>query len=70
MSKYEYIIVGDTAEFEGCLVRLCGTSYERALEVLEEVKRDGFKGFSEHSNFRIEKVKSEDCWWNDPVLCN
>ena len=57
----EYIIVGDTEKFSERLVKTCGTSYDRALEILEETKRDGFEG---HTNFRIKEVEERYCWWN------
>lgn len=63
----EFIIVGDTAMYQECLVRLAGADYERAKEILEEVKREGKEG---HTNFKIKEVADKDCWWNDPFLCN
>lgn len=70
----EYIIVGDTKDYERCLVCPCGKKRERAEEVLNRMitdptPNDKFltKG---HTNLRIEEVEDKDCWWNDPGLCN
>ena len=73
-TQYEYIIVGDTKEFNDCLVTICGKEESFALEVLERIKTNPTDHdkvlMGEMNNFRIKKVKSADCWWNDPVLAN
>ena len=70
----EYIIVGDTERFTDCLVAVCGTDMHRAEEVLHRFLTDpgdnDLKIIEGHFNLRIEKVKAEDCWWNDPFLSN
>lgn len=64
----EYVIVGDTKNYNGCLVCLGGTSYKRAEEILERMKNnpnDNDKRLiSGHTNLRIEEVDEMDCWWN------
>ena len=70
----EYIIVGDTEEFDECLVALCGTDFEKAKEALDKMINDPDEHAKElskgHKNLRLKEVKSADCWWNDPVLAN
>lgn len=64
----EFIIVGDTDKFDGCLIATCGTSYERAESVLDRMKNnptDNDKALCKgHRNLRIKEVPEEECWWN------
>lgn len=64
----EYIIVGDTKEFKGCLIYTCGASKEHAEEVLHRMlnnpNEQDKKELEEHTNVRIAEEKDEDCWWN------
>lgn len=62
-----YTIIGDTKEHKDCLVRVVYGDIEVAKESLAKLQKDGFKDFT---NFRIVEEKKEDCWWNDPFLCN
>ena len=68
MSEFEYVIVGDTEKYKGCLVYVCGISEDRAKEVLDRMinnPTENDKTVSNgHINLRIEKVPKEDCWWN------
>lgn len=68
----EYIIVGDTKEFKGCLIYTCGTSKEHAEEVLNKMltnpSEQDKKVLEEHSNVRIAEEESENCWWNQGGL--
>ncbi len=64
----EYIIVGDTEEYKGCLVCLCGNEYDHAKDVLHRMLNNPNpndkmlkKGCT---NLRIKEVVSEDCWWH------
>lgn len=70
----EYIIVGDTDKYDECLITPCGSSFERAIERLEELlvnPDENDKILKEgHRNLRIKTVQKKDCWWNDPVMCN
>lgn len=67
----EYVIVGDTKEYEGCLVCICGTK-ENAEECLHRMltnPNDNDKKLIEgHTNLRIDTVKDDDCWWNQGSL--
>lgn len=62
----DHVIVGDTKEFEGCLVCVCGT-LDHAEEVLHRMltnPTDNDKALMKgHSNFRIAEVPEEYCWW-------
>ena len=64
----EYIIIGDTEQYEGCLVFLCGSSFEHAQRVLHQIlnnpTEDDKKSMDGLRNFRIKEVNEEDCWWN------
>ena len=64
----EFIIIGDTEEFEGCLVSVCGTSRVHADEVLARMLNnptDNDRSLMEgHRNLRIKEVPERDCWWN------
>lgn len=70
----EYIIVGDTKDYEGCLIYVCGRNKEHAEDVLKRViespSESDRKATKGHSNLRLKEVVSEDCWWNDPFLAN
>ena len=74
MSAVEYIIIGDTDRYEGCLVCLAGNNREDAEERLHQMLTNPTDNdkyiMKEHTNFRVKEVKKEDCWWNDPFLCN
>jgi len=67
----EYIIVGDTKNYNGCLVCICGgkenaeTVLERMLNNPNENDKALIKG---HTNLRIEPVEEKDCWWNEVEL--
>lgn len=65
----EYVIVGDTKNYIGCLVATCGTNKEYANKILDYMINNPAlcKG---HNNLRIEEIKSQDCWWNDSFLAN
>jgi hypothetical protein len=62
----DYVIVGDTQEYKGCLVCICFT-LENANKVLHRMLNDPtdndkilMKG---HSNLRVEEVPEDECWW-------
>ena len=64
----EYVIVGDTERYKGCLLFTCGSSLEHATHVLErllynpsEMDLELMKG---HTNIRLEKCERKDCWWH------
>lgn len=70
----EYIIVGDTEKFEGCLVTVCRGGKEQAEAVLARMLTNPTENdkvlTNGHTNLRIETVEDKNCWWNDPVLRN
>jgi hypothetical protein len=61
----EYIITEKTEEYGWCLWRVCGNDRCAAERALDREQ-------AEHpeKELRIETVAKEDCWWNDPKLCN
>ena len=65
----EYIIVGDTKNYKGCLVYLAGNSLDLANQVLERMQNNPTDNDKRlmvgHTNLRVEEVKPEDCWWKD-----
>ena len=62
-----YVIAGDTKNYKGCLVCVCGKSYEHAEKVLHRMLNNPTKNdkrlIAGHSNLRIEQVSEKDCWW-------
>lgn len=69
MSNTEYNIVGDAGDCKGCLILICGTSGERAKEVLNRLLTNPTESdkmmMKGHTNIRIEKVGDDKCWWNE-----
>ena len=63
----DYVIVGDTQQYKGCLVCVAGT-FERANEILIRMISNPTDNdrrlMDRHTNFRIEFVEDKDCWWN------
>ena len=67
----EYIIVGDTKEYKHCLVCTCGTkeNAENTLNrMLTNPNENDIKLMKGMTNFRIDSVKDDDCWWNQGSL--
>lgn len=66
-AEYEYIIIGDTDQFKDCLICLAGRDGSHA----EQIRLGVITSQSDrYSNIRVKKVKSSECWWNDPFLAN
>ena len=67
--KKEYIIVGDTDHFKGCLITLGGTSFEHASQKLSRILNSPTENdkrlIAGHTNIRIETIEDEDCWWKN-----
>lgn len=67
MNKTEYIIVGDSERYKGCLVCLGGLNKTQTEEILNkmltEPNDNDKKLMAGMTNFRIEEVVSDDCWW-------
>lgn len=63
----DYVIVGDTEKYEGCLVYVCGT-FENATKVLNQMlnnpNENDKKIMATHTNLRIAFVEDECCWWH------
>ena len=64
----EYIIIGDTDKYEGCLVYVGFHSKESAEQDIQRIltnpTENDKKVTKGHSNLRVKEVNSEDCWWN------
>ena len=64
----EFIIIGDTAKYKGCLIYTCGVTRLWAEQVLHRMLTNPTERDKEilqtHSNLRIKEVPGEDCWWN------
>lgn len=63
----DYIIIGDTEKYKGCLVCVCGTK-QRAEECLARMlakpTANDKRLMEGHSNLRIEGVPKKNCWWH------
>lgn len=70
----EYIIVGDTASYNNCLVTVVHGDRHFAEKVLERMlyapTDNDLILMRGHKNLRIEEVVEKDQWWNDPFLAN
>ena len=63
----DYVIVGDTKDYDGCLMRVCGTLECAKAELhrmLNNPTDDDKRLMQGHHNLRIEEVSEKDCWWN------
>lgn len=62
----DFVIVGDTDKYEGCLVYVCGT-YDNTNKILHRMlnnpTENDKKIMNGYRNLRIEEVPEEDCWW-------
>lgn len=61
----EYIIQEFDEQCGWFLYRVCGSNRETADTCLARVEAE-----FPTKKFRVTKVRSEDCWWNDPFLAN
>lgn len=70
----EYIIVGDTKSYKGCLITVVRGSRSDAEKVLERMlyapTDNDWELMKGHNNLRIEEVEEKEQWWNDPFLAN
>ena len=68
LQDVEYIIIGDTKDYDGCLICVCGPSKEHADEILERMKfyptDNDLRLTDGHTNLRIKSVRKSKCWWN------
>ena len=64
----EYIIVGDSEKYKGCLLYCGFIKKEQAEQVLNRMlnnpTRDDEQTMLGKSNIRVQEVESKDCWWN------
>ena len=65
----EYIIVGDSDKYKGCLLYCGFKEKERAERVLNLMLNNPTLGdeqiMLDKCNIRVQEVESKDCWWND-----
>lgn len=70
----EYIIVGDTKEYNDCLIYVVMGGRKHAEEVLNKMlnhpDEHDKKQLEKYTNIRIKEIESKDAWWNDPFLAN
>ena len=63
-----YVIVGDTKNYDGCLVCVCGSSHRLAQQTLYRMTNSPTESnkrlMQGHINLRIEEVPEQDCWWH------
>ena len=66
---FEYVIIGDTPIYTGCLLYVVGVSKERAEEVLNRMLNnpnvtDRYL-MKDVTNIRISTVDKKNCWWHE-----
>lgn len=65
----EYIIVGDSDKYKGCLLYCGFKEKEQAERVLNRMLNNPTRGDEQimrgKSNIQVQEVASKDCWWND-----
>lgn len=69
-----YVIVGDTAEHDECLVYTCGKSLELAMKHLNQIQTNPTAN-DKHmirgmKNLRVQSTDGKHEWWNDQFLAN
>lgn len=69
MANSDFIIIGDTEKYEGCLVCVAGDTQEKAEKELERMKNNPTEKdkrlIEGHTNLRIKEVPAENCWWRN-----
>lgn len=69
MNDSDYIIVGDTERFGGCLICVAGKTKESAEETLRRMINNPTENdkrlMGGHGNLRIKEVPAEKCWWRN-----
>lgn len=65
----QYVIVGDTDNYKGCLIYVCGRDKQTAegalYKMLNNPDKQDCRFLKTHSNIRIKTVEEENCWWNN-----
>lgn len=69
----EWIIVGDTEDYAGCLIKIGrGCKREQMEKELERMKTNPNKNdialMHGCTNLRLVLTEEKDQWWNDPFL--
>ena len=63
----DYIIIGDTEKYKGCLVCVCGPHLEHAKFILDRILNNPTPGdirmIQGHHNLRIKEAPESECWW-------
>lgn len=65
---FDYFVVGDyniCGKVKQCLIRLAGSTEERAKEILIEVQANPPQNCL--GNIHIEREEKQKCWWNDKL---
>ena len=69
-----WIIVGDTPDYDDCLVTVCYMNEEESRKVLDRMinnpTKDDLELIGRHTNLRLKHTEPKDEWWNDPFLAN
>lgn len=69
MKDSDYIIIGDTERFDGCLVCIAGKAKQSAEETLNRMLNNPTENdkrlMERHKNLRIEEIPEEKCWWRN-----
>ena len=69
MKGSDYIIVGDTERFDGCLICVAGKTKEGAEELLNRMLTNPTENdkrlMNGHRNLRVEEVPENECWWRN-----
>lgn len=69
MVNSDYIIIGDTDKYEGCLVCVCGKDREIAEKslrrMIENPTENDKRLIKGHNNLRIKEVAADKCWWRN-----
>lgn len=67
----QYIIVGDTKEYEGCLIFACGEDESKAKKILKRFLKnptdEDKKIMKGHFNIRLQSENEHNCWWLDEI---
>ena len=66
----QYIIKGDSEDFDDCLVFVighCDKEYAQSVlgRVINNPTENDKRIIKDMKNLRIEEVDEQDCWWNE-----
>lgn len=57
----EYIIVGNTTQYQNCLIAVCGVSKAYANDCLKQYQIN--PEYKDYTNIHIEETDINDSWW-------